>query len=46
MLALPAISHRQLDNNKRMSGVVIAVIALKAASVNDSSIGSCAGRIG
>jgi len=29
-----------------MRRVVIAVIAPKAASVNDSSIGSCAGRSG
>jgi hypothetical protein len=40
------MARRQLDNNKRMSRVVVAVIAPKAASVNDSSIGSCACRSG
>jgi hypothetical protein len=40
------MGRRQLDNNKRMRRVVIAVIVQKAASINVNSIASSAGRSG
>jgi hypothetical protein len=49
MPAWPTISCRLLDNNKRMTHVVIVAIVQKAGRINGStivSIRSDAGRIG